>query len=211
MGLFDFARNAGAAIGIGKSTKEIDAEKAAKEAAAKAAEDAAAKSAAAAAAAKDEAEKAKHLAEQKAQLEKAQAVKAAEMLAEAKKSEELEKYVLGLGLNVTNLDIKYDDHTAWIGGTVPSQADLEKVVLAVGNVNGVAKVDESLSIVAPAQAPVEAAATFHTVEAGDTLSKVAKRVYGDASKYPVIFEANKPMLKDPDKIFVGQVLRCPAL
>ena len=47
-------------------------------------------------------------------------------------------------------------------------------------------------------------------QTGDTLSKIAKEMYGDANKYPVIFEANKPMLKDPDKIYPGQVLRIPA-
>ena len=50
----------------------------------------------------------------------------------------------------------------------------------------------------------------HTVVSGDTLSKIAKTFYGDAMKYPVIFEANKPMLSSPDKIYPGQVLRIPA-
>ena len=50
----------------------------------------------------------------------------------------------------------------------------------------------------------------YTVEKGDTLSRIAKEMYGDAGKYPAIFEANKPMLKDPDKIYPGQVLRIPA-
>jgi len=45
---------------------------------------------------------------------------------------------------------------------------------------------------------------------GDTLSAIAKEMYGSANKYPVIFEANKPMLTDPDKIYPGQVLRIPA-
>jgi nucleoid-associated protein YgaU len=54
-------------------------------------------------------------------------------------------------------------------------------------------------------------ATFYTVKKGDYLSKIAKEVYGDASKYNVIFEANKPMLKDPDLIYPGQVLRIPPL
>lgn len=48
------------------------------------------------------------------------------------------------------------------------------------------------------------------MKSGDTLSKIAKDMYGDADKYPQIFEANKPMLKDPDKIYPGQVLRIPA-
>jgi len=54
-------------------------------------------------------------------------------------------------------------------------------------------------------------ATFHTVESGDTLGAIAKKAYGNAMKYPVIFEANKPMLSHPDKIYPGQVLRIPAL
>ncbi len=55
----------------------------------------------------------------------------------------------------------------------------------------------------------EPEAKYYTVVKGDTLSKIAKASYGDAMKYPVIFEANKPMLKDPDKIYPGQVLRIP--
>ena len=51
----------------------------------------------------------------------------------------------------------------------------------------------------------------YTVQAGDNLSKIAKQFYGNPNKYPVIFEANKPMLKDPDKIYPGQKLRIPAL
>ena len=50
---------------------------------------------------------------------------------------------------------------------------------------------------------------FHTVVRGDTLSAIAKKFYGDANKYPVIFEANKPMLSHPDKIYPGQMLRIP--
>ena len=44
---------------------------------------------------------------------------------------------------------------------------------------------------------------------GDTLSAIAKEVYGDANKYPVIFEANKPMLSSPDRIYPGQKLVIP--
>jgi nucleoid-associated protein YgaU len=55
----------------------------------------------------------------------------------------------------------------------------------------------------------EAASQFYTVQKGDTLSKIAREFYGEASKYPQIFEANKPMLKDPDKIYPGQMLRIP--
>ena len=72
--------------------------------------------------------------------------------------------------------------------------------------------DDRLEVVAPkAEAPAEKPAVFYTVKSGDTLSKIAKEQYGDAQKYPAIFEANKPMLSDPNKIYPGQLLRIPPL
>jgi nucleoid-associated protein YgaU len=76
----------------------------------------------------------------------------------------------------------------------------------VGNTKGVARVDDQLSVETPAPEAV-----FFTVQRGDTLSKIAKEQYGNAGKYMVIFEANKPMLKDPDRIYPGQALRIPPL
>lgn len=114
--------------------------------------------------------------------------------------------VKAFGLPVENLRIDVKEDVATVYGTVPSQAEREKVVLLVGNVNGIARVDDRLEVVAP-----EPPAVFYTVVRGDTLSKIAKQHYGNAMKYPVIFEANKPMLKDPDKIYPGQVLRIPPL
>ena len=52
-------------------------------------------------------------------------------------------------------------------------------------------------------------ATYYTVVSGDNLSKISKANYGDPNKYMEIFEANKPMLSDPNKIYPGQVLRIP--
>ncbi len=118
----------------------------------------------------------------------------------------LVKLVSGLGLEVEDLSIRVDDDVATVSGKVDSQADRERVILAVGNTAGIARVDDRLEVEAP-----EPEATFYTVKSGDTLSKIAKEHYGNAMKYPEIFEANKPMLKDPDKIYPGQVLRIPAL
>jgi nucleoid-associated protein YgaU len=109
-----------------------------------------------------------------------------------------------LGLAVEELSIRVDDDTVTVGGTAATQAEREKIVLAVGNVAGIARVDDRMEVAA-------AKAAFYTVESGDTLSKIAKEQYGDAMKYPVIFEANKPMLEHPDKIYPGQVLRIPPL
>jgi nucleoid-associated protein YgaU len=89
----------------------------------------------------------------------------------------------------------------------------------VGNTAGISKVEDKMTVAPPApaeKAPAEAApkpveADYYTVAAGDSLSKIAKNVYGDPMKYPVIFEANKPMLEHPDKIYPGQQLRVPPL
>lgn len=114
--------------------------------------------------------------------------------------------VVSHGIAVENLDIVVDDDAATIYGQVESTSLKEKVILIVGNTEGIATVDDRISVVAP-----EPEATFYTVQKGDSLSKIAKEHYGDMMKYPVIFEANKPMLTSPDLIYPGQVLRIPAL
>ena len=110
-----------------------------------------------------------------------------------------------LGLAYNTLSVKTSEHTATLEGEVAHQADFEKIALAIGNVEGVELVDNRIKVVTPAKE-----ATFHTVVKGDTLSKIAQQVYGDMMKYAVIFEANKPMLADPDLIYPGQVLRIPS-
>lgn len=110
------------------------------------------------------------------------------------------------GFDVKNLLIELNDDTVVVQGQVESQEQREKIVLVLGNVEGVAAVDDRMTVVVPAPESV-----FYEVKKGDTLSKIAKAHYGDAMKYPVIFEANKPMLKDPDLIYPGQVLRIPSL
>ena len=95
---------------------------------------------------------------------------------------------------------------ATVSGAAYDQATKEKVVLVVGNTAGIGTVDDQMTV-----ENVEPEAQFHTVASGDTLGKIAKKYYGNAMKYPVIFEANKPMLKDPDLIYPGQMLRIPHL
>lgn len=113
-------------------------------------------------------------------------------------------FIQDMGFDVKDLGVRVSGDTATITGKVESQEVREKVVLAVGNTAGIARVDDRLEV-----ERAEPEATFYTVKSGDTLSAIAKEHYGDASKYPVIFNANKPMLKDPDKIYPGQVLRIP--
>ncbi len=134
--------------------------------------------------------------------EKAQAEARAEEANDAMRALSLMRHVKALGFDVEGLQIEVDGDTAVVRGSVGDQATREKIALAVGNTAGIARVDDRLEIAAPK-------AVFYTVESGDTLSKIAKEHYGDASKYHAIFEANRPMLKDPDKIYPGQVLRIP--
>ena len=127
-------------------------------------------------------------------------------------SEEMQAGILtdlikGMNFNVTDLIISVSGPTAVVSGVAADQATREKIVLTIGNVNGITEVDDNLVVTAAA----EVEAKFYTVVKGDTLSKIAKEFYGNAMKYPVIFEANKPMLTDADLIYPGQVLRIPAL
>lgn len=121
----------------------------------------------------------------------------------------IKKYIAAQNLTAQNLDVKFDGATQTVSvtGVAADQATKEKIVLCCGNVSGVAKVNDQLTVVASGGKP----ATFHTVVSGDTLSKIAKQVYGDANAYMKIFEANKPMLSDPNKIYPGQSLRIPAV
>lgn len=127
--------------------------------------------------------------------------------ANANKAALLMSNVLSYGIKVDNLDLVVDEDVVTVYGQVENNADREKVILAIGNTEGIATVDDRLSVIAPE----EPEATFYTVEKGDTLSKIAKAHYGDMMKYPLIFEANKPMLTSPDLIYPGQVLRIPKI
>ena len=94
-------------------------------------------------------------------------------------------------------------------GRVPRRDVAERMVIEAGNTRGVSEVEDQLEI-EPSDKPAPPPARFYTVKSGDTLSKIAREAYGDASKYMLIFEANKPTLSDPDEIYPGQVLRIPA-
>jgi nucleoid-associated protein YgaU len=125
-------------------------------------------------------------------------------LEQMKRTKALQNLLQKYSLEVQELKISLDGDTATVWGRCDNQAEREKVVLALGNVAGIARVDDRLEVVKP-----EPPAVFHTVVSGDTLSKIAKKHYGNANQYNAIFEANKPMLKSPDKIYPGQVLRIP--
>ena len=119
---------------------------------------------------------------------------------EAPSAEELQKEIADLGLDAEGLQIAVEGDTVRVTGTATSQEAKEKVMLAVGNVEGVAAVADEAGGADP---------VFHTVVKGDTLWKIAEKTLGNGSRYNEIFEANRPMLSHPDKIYPGQVLRIP--
>jgi nucleoid-associated protein YgaU len=124
---------------------------------------------------------------------------------QSKRAHALEEAVQKLGLGAEDLKIKVAGDTAHVRAKVATQEAREKLVLAIGNTSGIAHVDDDGIVVLTPQAE----AVFYTVQRGDTLSKIAQEKLGNAGKYAIIFEANKPMLKDPDRIYPGQVLRIP--
>ena len=152
--------------------------------------------------------------------------------------EDVRQHLAAHGVATKDVTIMVDGDKVTLMGWVPSMDVKEKTVLLAGNIDGIGKVDDRLHVGArPAATTTTTASTggstlgtgtgkvnmsadetgspqwqsrTYTVEKGDTLSKIAKQFYGDASDYPIIFEANKPMLSDPDKIYPGQVLRIPA-
>jgi len=128
--------------------------------------------------------------------------------AQAASPDDLKKAIEQQGLDTKGLDISVEGDKVKIGGTAATTEAAEKIALTVGNTLGVAQVENAIAVAAPA-----AAAAMVTVQKGDTLWKIAEAQYGKGhgAKYTAIFEANKPMLKDPDKIYPGQVLRVPPL
>ena len=113
-----------------------------------------------------------------------------------------------LGLKVESLQVGFDapSGTVTVSGVAADQATKEKVLLACGNVHQVSSVKDMMTVAAGSAAESK----MYEVVSGDTLSKISQQFYGTPSKYTQIFEANKPMLSDPDKIYPGQMLRIPA-
>ena len=126
----------------------------------------------------------------------------------AKAAKAIEIYITAQNLGASALQVSYDgaQGKVTVQGEAPTQAAKEKITLCCGNVASVTSVENLMSVTNP-----EPEAQYHDVVRGDTLSAIAKTYYGDANKYPKIFEANKPMLSNPDKIYPGQKLRIPAL
>ena len=113
----------------------------------------------------------------------------------------LQQEVADLGLDASGVEIKVEGDKVVVEGQAVSAEMKEKIILAVGNIEGVSEVEAEVT---EGPEPV-----FHTVVKGDTLSAIAQKTLGNANRYNEIFEANRPMLTHPDKIYPGQVLRIP--
>ncbi|MBB1499088.1 peptidoglycan-binding protein LysM [Paracoccus sp. MC1862] len=124
-----------------------------------------------------------------------------------RKLDALNAEVAALGLDSGDVRLHLKGDTVTVVSKGADRATMEKLILAVGNVKGIARVEADLPEDAAASRTMEP--VFHEVETGDNLSKIARKYLGDANRYQEIFEANKPMLSDPDKIYPGQKLRIP--
>lgn len=128
-----------------------------------------------------------------------------EVVTPKSKTDLLKAEIDRLGIPVSGLDVSVSEMIT-VSGQTETNADREKIILAMGNIDCVGCVEDNITVTNP-----EPEAKFHVVKSGDTLSKIAKEVYGDPMKYNVIFEANRPMLEHPDKIYPGQTLRIPVM
>ena len=106
---------------------------------------------------------------------------------------------------VKNLEVQFKDGQVQLSGEAITPEAMEKAVLLAGNVQGVAGVSADQLKSPPQTGKVE----YYVIQSGDTLSAIAKKFLGNASAYPKIFEANREVIKDPDKIYVGQKIRIP--
>lgn len=125
------------------------------------------------------------------------------------RADELKKSLDAQGLDTKDIEVHVEGDNVVLKGSVKDQETLEKAILAVGNNTGIAGVKtDDIVVTTPSDQSV-----FYTVQKGDTLWKIAETQYGKGkgAKYQIIFEANTPMLKHPDKIYPGQVLRIPPL
>jgi nucleoid-associated protein YgaU len=143
---------------------------------------------------------------------------AGDKLFKAEEKRELEKAVLitahikKFGFDTSDIQVKVDADKVTLMGSIDTVENKNRVIVTAGNIVGIASVEDWLVVKhPPVAAPPPQEKQFYTVKKGDYLSKIAKEIYGNANKYNVIFEANKPMLKDPNLIYPGQVLVIPPL
>lgn len=132
-----------------------------------------------------------------------------------------------------NMTASFEGEKLIVEGEVNSIHEKNKILATAGNIHGISEIEDRITLAGatvgstwganatgpesattnePAAAvDIASSEQFYTVKKGDYLSKISREVYGNANKYPLIFEANKPMLKDANLIYAGQVLVIPPL
>jgi len=144
-------------------------------------------------------------------------------------AEKIAEHLQSSDLKITDLSVEYDDGIVALCGECDSAETFEKAVLIAGNVKGVIDVYTSKLRIKPSAKPVSIETApqasspqqtvpvvegapeveYYVIKSGDTLGKIARHYYGNANKYPRIFDANREVIEDPDKIFPGQKIRIP--
>ena len=120
-------------------------------------------------------------------------------------AEKIREHIEADNPGIQDIQVAFDDGVVSISGAAQSPEAMEKAVLMAGNIKGVREVKAEGVKVPQSDVKVE----YYVIQSGDTLSALAKRYYGNAKEYPKIFDANREVIKDPDKIFVGQKIRIP--
>ena len=135
---------------------------------------------------------------------------------DADAAEKISAHIQADNPGIENLNVLFKDGEVTVIGSTQSAEAAQKVILMAGNIKGVNEVIPKIDIVEATAENVEATAAlqpndveYYVIESGDTLSKIAKKYYGNANAYPKIFEANKEVIKNPDLIFPGQKIRIP--
>ena len=131
---------------------------------------------------------------------------------EQEKAALIAAHIKKFGFDTNDIQVRVDNEKVILMGSIDTIENKNKIIVTAGNIDGISSVEDQIIVKhPPVVAPPQPEKQFYTVKKGDYLSKIAKEVYGNANKYNIIFEANKPMLKEPDLIYPGQVLVIPPL
>jgi nucleoid-associated protein YgaU len=128
----------------------------------------------------------------------------------AEKAQKVTDHVSQYGFDLSDVNFTTEGDRIVANGTAKNLDEKQRILATAGNVAGIEGVEDNLKLREPLKFEMpDFSKTMYAVKSGDTLSKISREVYGDANQYKTIFEANRPMLKDPDKIYPGQVLYIP--